>query len=206
MAGPGTSGSLTAEARKRRGGWILAGIAISILLALVLTLGHSQGLKKSKGGGKKGGEGPAAVPVVAVRAKRGNIGVYFTGLGTVTPLNTVTERTRVDGELMQVQYREGDMVRKGDLLAQIDPRPFRDLEKETAQVRSDVQAAQRALELSTAQYQAGTASYLQVITSQAAELAAARGAVALLGRRLVAAVLLIEALGGGWDVSQLPPS
>ena len=62
--------------------------------------------------------------MVATRARRGNIGVYFTGLGAVTPLNTVTVRSRVDGELMTVNYHEGDMLHKGDVLVQIDPRPY----------------------------------------------------------------------------------
>src|SRR5262245_47791370 len=79
------------------------------------------GAKNSRGG--RSGEG-VANPVVAVRAKRGNIGVYFTGLGTVTPIYTVTVRSRVDGELMSVLYREGDIVHKGDALMEIDPRPF----------------------------------------------------------------------------------
>jgi outer membrane protein TolC len=73
---------------------------------------------------------------------------------------------------------------------------------EASHVQSD-EAAQRALNISTIQYKAGTVSYLQVITAQTAALQAQRGAVTLLGRRLVADVLLIEALGGGWNVSQM---
>jgi len=64
------------------------------------------------------------VPVTAIPAKKGDIGVYVNGLGTVTPVYTVTVRTRVDGQLMDVYYREGQSVNKGDLLALIDPRPF----------------------------------------------------------------------------------
>lgn len=67
---------------------------------------------------------PRAVPVVATTARTGDLGVYQTGLGTVTPLKTVTVRSRVEGELMSVNYREGQAVRAGELLAQIDPRPF----------------------------------------------------------------------------------
>jgi len=73
--------------------------------------------------GRGGGQGQAT-PVVAVRAYRGNIGVYFTGLGAVTPIYTVTVKSRVDGELINVYYREGDFVHKGDLLVEIDPRPY----------------------------------------------------------------------------------
>ena len=67
-----------------------------------------------------------------------------------------------------------------------------------------VKAAEQALTISTAQYKAGTNDYLQVITSQTAALQAEKSAVDILTRRMVASVLLIEALGGGWDNSKLP--
>ena len=66
----------------------------------------------------------AAIPVVAAKAHTGDIDVYDTGLGAVTPLATVTVRSRVDGQLMSVNYTEGELVHKGDLLLEIDPRPF----------------------------------------------------------------------------------
>ncbi len=72
--------------------------------------------------GKKGLSG--AVPVVAAKARRGNIGVVITGLGSVTPIYTDVIKSVVSGQLMEIHYNEGDIVHKGDLLALIDPRPF----------------------------------------------------------------------------------
>lgn len=73
--------------------------------------------------GKKG-RGLGSIPVVAAKAQKGNIGVYFAGLGNVTPIYTVTVKSRVDGELMKVLYSEGQIVHQGDLLVEIDPRPY----------------------------------------------------------------------------------
>jgi multidrug efflux system membrane fusion protein len=77
--------------------------------------------KKGKGRGKGFG-GPT--PVVAVPARTGSINVHIYALGTVTPLRVVTVRSRVDGQLMRVHFREGELVTQGQLLAEIDPRPF----------------------------------------------------------------------------------
>jgi len=82
---------------------------------------------------------------------------------------------------------------------------LRILASEAKKVQQTVQSAQRTLDISTAQYRAGTASYLPVITSQATLLNAQVAEVNLLTRRLTASALLIEALGGGWNVSQLSP-
>jgi multidrug efflux system membrane fusion protein len=84
----------------------------------------ASGSGTGKAGGRNGGGGNAAAPVDAAKAVKGNIGVYVTGLGAVTPIYTVTVKTRVDGQLMQVLYKEGDMVHQGDKLAEIDPRPY----------------------------------------------------------------------------------
>jgi multidrug efflux system membrane fusion protein len=85
----------------------------------------SAAAKGDKGDKKAGkGSGRGATPVVAIPARTAPLNVYLTGLGTVTPLRTVTLRSRVDGQLMRVHFEEGQMVKQGQLLAEIDPRPF----------------------------------------------------------------------------------
>ena len=74
-------------------------------------------------GGRKG-RGGGIAPVVAAKVRRGNIGVYVTGLGTVTPLNTITIKSRVDGQLMKINYQEGELVHEGEPLIEIDTRPY----------------------------------------------------------------------------------
>ena len=68
--------------------------------------------------------GARAIPVATATAVRADVDVQLDALGTVTPLATVTVRSRVDGELVKVDFKEGQMVRAGQLLAQIDPRPY----------------------------------------------------------------------------------
>jgi len=78
------------------------------------------------------------MPVVAAPATTGSIDVTLTALGTVTPRNIVTVRSRVDGQLMRVAIGEGQMVKAGDLLAEIDPRPFQvQLTQATGQMARD---------------------------------------------------------------------
>lgn len=81
---------------------------------------------------------------------------------------------------------------------------MRVLEREAAAQEQAVRSAERSLDVSTEQYKAGTADYLQVITTQAIALEDERSAVDILTRRMTASVLLIEALGGDWNTSALP--
>ncbi len=113
---------------RRHGLWIWI-----LLLALLAAGGYyywsHRTAAESSAAGKSGqkGQGAAAAPVDAAKAIKGNIGVYVTGLGAVTPIYTVTIKTQVNGQLLQVHYKEGDMVHQGDKLAEIDPRPYQAL-------------------------------------------------------------------------------
>jgi multidrug efflux system membrane fusion protein len=78
------------------------------------------------GGAKRaGGDGEGRpIPVTIAAASTGNLNIFLSGLGTVTPANTVLVKSRVDGQLLRVHFQEGQQVRAGALLAEIDPRPF----------------------------------------------------------------------------------
>jgi multidrug efflux system membrane fusion protein len=73
---------------------------------------------------KKGGDAARAIPVTAERVRTGEINIQLNGLGTITPLRTVTVRSRVEGELLRVLFTEGQVIKAGEVLAEIDPRPF----------------------------------------------------------------------------------
>jgi multidrug efflux system membrane fusion protein len=67
---------------------------------------------------------PVAIPVTIALAQKADFPVYLNGLGTVEPYNTVTVSSRVDGEVTKVEFKQGQMVKQGDILVQIDPRPY----------------------------------------------------------------------------------
>ena len=85
-----------------------------------------QGGQGRQGGGPagRGGGGLGPVPVVVTKVTRSSIPVYLNGLGNVSAFYTVTVKSRVDGQLMKVDFNEGDLVKEGQVLIEIDPRPY----------------------------------------------------------------------------------
>ena len=115
------------QPRKRRHWAILAALLLTVLGTTFLLSQRSQkaGSEGGKGGSGRQGRGAGgAVPVGVASVEQGTMGVYINALGTVTPVYTVTVTSRVVGQLVGVHYREGQIVHKGDLLAEIDPRPY----------------------------------------------------------------------------------
>lgn len=157
--------------------WLLFLVALVLIGAAVwLVVGRSS--NSSAAASKR--QQPPPIPVVASQAVRGDLGVYFTGLGAVTPVYTVTIHTRVDGQLMQVFYHEGQLVHKGDLLAQLDPRPFQvQLTQAQGQLVKD-QATLANARIDLARYQElikRNAVAQQVLATQQSTVAQLEGAV-----------------------------
>jgi multidrug efflux system membrane fusion protein len=101
---------------------------------------------------KTGGRNQGPAPVAVATVQKGDMPVTLTGLGTVTPLATVTVKTQINGYLTEVAFREGQMVKKGDFLAQIDPRPYQvALEQAEGQLAKD-QALLRNAQLDLQRY------------------------------------------------------
>ena len=93
-------------------------------LSLLVVIGCGLVLRAHAAAGVKPAPQVRAVPVTVATAKAMDLDVNYSGLGTVVTLDTVTVRSRVDGQVMKIGFHEGQMVRQGELLAEIDPRPY----------------------------------------------------------------------------------
>jgi multidrug efflux system membrane fusion protein len=102
----------------------IAGGLIAILGWWSCHRGNSSDQSQANVSPGRSGAGGGPVPVVAGKAEQKDVPIYLDGLGTVQAFNTVTVHSRVDGELQQVAFSEGQDVKPGDLLAVVDPRPY----------------------------------------------------------------------------------
>jgi multidrug efflux system membrane fusion protein len=142
-AGPAGTGlqhsAVTADAPVRRPffrRWRLAFGALAILLALFLLLRLIKPAADDSPAGRPGAGMPISVNVA--KADKGDVQVILDALGTVTPLQTVTVRTQISGQLQQIAFKEGQMVKQGEFIAQIDPRPYQNaLEQAEGQMAHD---------------------------------------------------------------------
>jgi len=99
------------------------------------------------------GRGASQTSVVVTNVRTGDLPVYLRGLGTVTPFNSVVVKSRVDGQLIAIHFTEGQMIKEGDLLAEIDPRPYQvQLEQAQGQLAKDL-AQQKDAQVNLARYQ-----------------------------------------------------
>ncbi len=126
-----------------RAGWLAAALAVILILAW-------QWLPADRSDAASEPSGPQAIAVDVTSVKRADMPEYLEGLGTVQAFNTVTVTARVDGELQKIAFEEGQRVNKGDLLAQIDPRPFQaalaQAQAAKAKDEAQLQAAQADLQ------------------------------------------------------------
>jgi multidrug efflux system membrane fusion protein len=122
--------------------WILTLVCVAIVVIILWRVfGSASGAGRHSG---RGGDAP--VPVTVVTANKKNVPIYLTNQGTVTPINSVNVQPQVDGQLLKLDFTEGKPVKKGQLLAQIDPRTL------TAQLDQAIaKRAQDQTQLATAQ-------------------------------------------------------
>jgi multidrug efflux system membrane fusion protein len=130
---------------------------ICACFALLLAgCGHTSADSKQKGGGGKGGRGGGAqmtIPVAVAKAEVRDLPILLNGLGSVEAFNTVAVKSRIDGQLIKVNVKEGQEVKQGELLAEIDPRPYEVQLSQTQATLFKDQAALRDARLNLERFQ-----------------------------------------------------
>ena len=131
-------GMRTAANTRRRVTWAVVALLLAAIACLFLIRNSASRATSAAANAMH----QQAVPVVAARAKIGDLDRYLTALGSVTAFYTVTVKTQVNGQLVTVNFKEGQLVREGDLLAQVDPRPYQAaLEQAQGQLAKDKASA-----------------------------------------------------------------
>jgi multidrug efflux system membrane fusion protein len=139
------SGSIIQQAAPKNRWWLWVLIVAAVAVGVWFYRSRSSqansgaaGVSGSAAAGKGPIFGMGPVPVVVATAQKGDLPVFFDGLGTVTAFNTVTVRSRVDGQIVKINFTEGQTVKQGDSLIEIDPRPYQvQLEQAEGQLAKD---------------------------------------------------------------------
>lgn len=141
-------------------GWVWILVLVAVIVAGIWYYRGSHASTEAQGPGapggatkRGGGAGGFTVPVVVASARRGDLPVYFNGLGTVTAFNTVTVHSRVDGQITKINFTEGQFVHQGESLLEIDSRPYQvQLEQAEGALAKD-QAQLRDVQVNYERYQ-----------------------------------------------------
>lgn len=147
------------ELRQRRGFWKAgAGIGVTLAISMMLAGCGSRHTRSARANGPL-----PPVPVGVATVKQGDFNVYLNGLGSVEAFYTVSLKTRIDGQIMQVNFREGQEVKEGELLLVIDPRPY---EVALAQAKANLEKDQAQLTNAKVQYQRNKVLYEQGVIAK----------------------------------------
>ena len=142
----------------KRQGILVLTLGLTLAICAALAGCSSQQAKSAKAGGP-----PPAVPVGVAAVKQGDFNVYLNGLGSVEAFYTVSLKTRIDGQIMQVNFNEGQDVKKGDLLIVIDPRPY---DVALQQAQANLQKDEAQLTNAKAQYERNKVLYEQGVVAK----------------------------------------
>ncbi|HVW19818.1 MAG TPA: MdtA/MuxA family multidrug efflux RND transporter periplasmic adaptor subunit [Opitutaceae bacterium] len=167
----------TTHKRRFSWAWVIAALLV-VAIAVIWVANHTgeaaqrQEMRQARGGRRGGGGGMfGPLPVVVQPAAKGDIHIYLNGLGTITPLANITVRTQVSGLLVQVAFKEGQEVNKGELLAVVDPRPYQvaleQAQGQLMQAQSQLKEAEADLERYTTLSQQDSIAKQQVDSQQA---------------------------------------
>jgi len=144
---------MAAALRRRTGLWLVGFVVLTYGgYRLMRSSAETPSAAAVSGSAVGSGGKPAAppVPIVAVAAHLGDMPVYLSALGTVIAFNTVTVKSRVDGQIVRIAFQEGQKIAEGDLLVEIDPRPFQvqlaQAEGQMARDRAQLEVAKRTLQ------------------------------------------------------------
>ncbi len=156
--------------RRRNRNLVIGGIVLVVIVVIVLLLRHRAATQAKAAQAAAAGARDRAVPVAVAPVEERDVPVYLDGLGNVNALNTVTVKTRIDGQLLRFNFQEGQLVRSGAELALIDPAPS---EAQLAQAEATrfkdaatLRNARRDLERYSDLYHAGVFSQQQYNTQQ----------------------------------------